>query len=310
MEDRMIKALKKEYYKNLLDNLHDGMLCVDLNRSIIFWNKSAEILTGFSEKEVLGKTASEEVMVHFEENGKPKQGKSYPLQQTIADGKHRKTEFFFQHKDGHFIPVSVRISPIKDSRGNISGAVQVFSDNTPQIAAQRAIEQLEKEAMIDPLTGLANRRYIDIVLDNKIDETRRYGLNFGLLFIDIDHFKSINDKYGHDVGDKVLLTVANTMSNMIRSSDILGRWGGEEFIVIVLITEHNHLSAVAEKLRASVEKAITEDKGRQIEVTISIGAAISNRLQNKTKNDLLKKADDLMYTSKINGRNRVSINLD
>lgn len=306
----MIKALKEDYYKNLLDNLHDGMLCVDLNRSIIFWNKSAELLTGFPEQEVLGKKASEEVMVHFKENGEPDQGKVCPLQQTIADGKHRKTEFFFQHSNGHFVPVSVRISPIKDARGNISGAVQVFSDNTPQIAAQRAIEQLEKEAMIDPLTGLANRRYIDKVLDNKVDETRRYGLNFGLLFIDIDHFKSVNDNYGHDVGDKVLRTVANTMSNVIRSSDILGRWGGEEFIVIVLITEHVHLSAVAEKLRASVEKAVTEDRGRQIEVTISIGGSISSPHHKKTKNDLLKEADDLMYTSKINGRNKVSINLD
>ncbi|MBN2289926.1 MAG: GGDEF domain-containing protein [Candidatus Glassbacteria bacterium] len=302
-------AITKSYYKNLLNNLHDGMLCVDLDRKITFWNKSAEHLTGFSEKEVLGKDASEEVMVHFDEQGRRKKETICQLGQTMADGKPRKTEFFFKHRQGHFMPVLARISPIKDSRQGISGAVQVFSDNTSEIETQRAIDQLEKQALIDPLTGLANRRYIDKVLDNKIDETHRYGLRFGLLFIDIDHFKTINDTYGHQAGDLVLQTVSNTMSNVIRSSDILGRWGGEEFVVVVLNVQEKQLAAVAEKMRESVAKTRTEYKGRQIEATISLGAAISKQNRKDTKEDLLKRADDLMYTSKLNGRNQVSTEL-
>ena len=195
----VLKELTEEYYKNLLDNLHDGMLCVDSHKKIVFWNKSAEKLTGYTEKEVLGKIISDEVMAHFDENGKRLNEDQCYLQQVLDKGKSCKTDFYFQHKKGHFVPVSARISPIKDNRSKVSGAVQIFSDITTEIATQQAIIQLEKQAMIDPLTGLANRRYIDTVLDNKVDEVNRYGLTFGLLFIDIDHIGlAANDRPGLD----------------------------------------------------------------------------------------------------------------
>ena len=303
-------SLSEDYYRNLLDNLHDGMLCVDLNKIIIFWNKSAQKLTGYTEKEVLGKIAGEEVMAHLDNLGVPKNEDSCYIRQTIEEGKPHKTEFFFRHKKGHLVPVSTRISPIKDSQGRISGAGLVFSDNTSGIAARQAITRLEKQALIDPLTGLANRRYIHKILDNKIDEMNRYGLKFCLLFIDIDHFKAVNDTYGHDAGDKVLQEVAGSMANVIRPSDILGRWGGEEFLIIILNVEEEMLLSVTEKVRIAVEKARTEYNSRQIEVTISIGAALPDPQQKNIKRELLKKADELMYTSKIKGRNRVSIKFD
>jgi diguanylate cyclase (GGDEF)-like protein/PAS domain S-box-containing protein len=303
-------SLTEDYYKNLLDNLHDGMLCVDLNKKIIFWNKSAQKLTGYAEKEVLGKIAGEEIMAHLDNRGVRKNEDSCYIRQTIDEGKPHKTEFYFKHKKGHLVPVSTRISPIKDPQGRISGAGLVFSDNTSGIAAQQAIKRLEKQAMIDPLTGLANRRYIHKILDNKIDEMSRYGLKFCLLFIDIDYFKAVNDTYGQDAGDKVLKGVASSMANVIRPSDILGRWGGEEFIIIILNVEEELLFSVTEKVRIAVEKARTEYNGRQIEVTISIGAALPDPQQKNIKGDLLKRVDELMYTSKIKGRNRVSVEFD
>ncbi len=302
--------LKEEYYKNLLDNLYHGIACFDTDRKVIFWNKSAERLTGYAKKKVLGKLACEEVLVYLDKRGMRKKEDSCPIELTMADGKSRQTEFFFKHNNGQYISASANILPIKDPQGRIHGVVQVFSDNTPEIAVQKAIEKLEKQAMIDPLTGLANRRYIDKILDNKINEAQRYGIKFGLLFIDIDHFKAVNDKYGHDVGDKVLQMAANTMSSVIRTSDILGRWGGEEFVAVVLNVEEEKLLGVAEKLRISMEKARMENKGTQIKVTISIGATMSNPQNKDTKEKLLKRADDLMYTSKIKGRNQVSLRLE
>ena len=302
--------ITEDYYKNLLDNLHDGMFCVDLNKKILFWNKSARQLTGYTEKEVLGKIADEKVMAHLDKRGVRKNEDLCYIQQTIEEGKSHKTELFFQHKKGHLVPVLARISPIKDPQDRISGAGLVFSDNTSGIASRQAIKRLEKQALIDPLTGLANRRYMHKILDNKINELCRYGLKFCLLFIDIDHFKAVNDTYGHDGGDKVLQEVANAILNVIRPSDILGRWGGEEFVIIILNVADELLLSVTEKVRISVEKARTEYNGRQIEVTISIGAAIPDPQQKNIKAELLKRADDLMYTSKIKGRNRVSIKLD
>ena len=303
--------LKEEYYKNLLDNLYHGIVCVDPDRKVIFWNKSAERLTGYAEEKALGKLAGKEILVYFDEHGmRKKKGDSCPIELTIADGKSRQTEFFFKHDNGQYVSASADILPIKDTQGRIHGAVQVFSNSTSEIAIQKALKKLEKQAMIDPLTGLANRRYIDKILDNKIDETQRYGLKFGLLFIDIDHFKAVNDKYGHDVGDKVLQMAANTMSSVIRTSDILGRWGGEEFVVLVLNVGEEELLGVAEKLRIAMEKARMENKGTQIKVTISIGATMSDPQKKDTKEKLLKRADDLMYTSKLKGRNQVSLRLE
>ncbi len=303
----MATILGDDYYKNLLDKLYDGICCIGPDRRINYWNRAAERITGWSGPEVVDGGLCFEVLAHTDGRGEPHCRVDCLAEQTLVDGQPREGDYFIRHRDGHRVPVSTRIEALRDLGGATTGAVLIFHDNSSRIAARSVIESLRKLAMIDPLTGLANRRYLERAITGKVDEYRRYGLSFGLLFIDIDHFKQVNDCYGHEVGDRVLWTTAQVMSTAIRCSDILGRWGGEEFLALILNVHREELLLVAEKLRAGVERTLIECEGGPLQVTVSIGGVQADAERELDREALVRRADELMYRSKHTGRNRVSL---
>lgn len=162
--------------------------------------------------------------------------------------------------------------------------------------SERRAVQLEQAANVDGLLGIANRRYIQRKLDEYVSE----GEPIVLLVIDVDHFKSINDTHGHLVGDDVLRAVSNCMQEMLRPDDIIGRWGGEEFLVLARDTDRRGALALAERIRQSVESQSFEQVGR---VTVSIG--IAENEQSTTVSQVFADADRALYRAKQEGRNRV-----
>ena len=293
------------HYKELLDTLYDGVYFVDRDRRIRYWNKAAEKMTGYTLKEVLGKPCAENILKHIDEHGANLCAEGCPLAKTLLDGKLREAEIFCHHKKGHRLPISVRVAPVTDGNGRIVGAVESFSDNSPRAAILARIEELEKLALLDPLTRLANRRYIEIALQGRLEEMRRYGWPFGVLSLDIDHFKEVNDNHGHPAGDEVLKAVANTLIHNARVFDAIGRWGGEEFIGIISNADDKRLLAVAERFRALVGQSHVPADGATIRVTISIGATLAKA--GDTVDTLIARADQLMYQSKKAGRNKVTL---
>lgn len=160
--------------------------------------------------------------------------------------------------------------------------------------------------MRDELTKVFNRRYLDFKLNNIIKEAEEFNTKFGVLFIDIDYFKRVNDTYGHNIGDEVLKVVSKTINSNIRKNDILGRWGGEEFIAIIKVDNKKELISIAEKLRKKVgETYFTLNDKEKVSVTISIGGTIYNK--NEDIVSLISRADNNMYNSKKTGRNKVTI---
>jgi diguanylate cyclase (GGDEF)-like protein len=231
-----------------------------------------------------------------------------PLEKAITEGVMVEGEVYFHHKEGHRLPALVRVTPIRDNEGRTVGAVEIFSDNSPRVQLAEKVEELEKMALLDPITRIGNRRYGDLSLVARLNELERYDWPFGVLFMDIDHFKKVNDLYGHDVGDRILRIVATTMINGLRSSDVVSRWGGEEFIALVPQVDIEQLKNVAEKIRLLVEKSSISIEGKNIEVTISIGATLARK--DDTAETLIKRTDELMYRSKCEGRNRLSVEDD
>jgi diguanylate cyclase (GGDEF)-like protein len=142
-------------------------------------------------------------------------------------------------------------------------------------------------------------------LQSRIDEMQRYGWPCGLIFLDIDNFKIVNDTYGHNVGDRVLMMVARTLSVNLRSHDLLGRYGGEEFVAIITNLNMAQLHSSANRLRLLVEKSSLDTEYSTIQVTVSIGATVVR--PEDTVETAITRADLFMYNSKIGGRNRVSI---
>ncbi|MDY6843410.1 MAG: GGDEF domain-containing protein [Thermodesulfobacteriota bacterium] len=294
-----------EFHKVVLDNLYDGVYYVDLERNITYWNKGAEKISGYASSDIVGKNCSDNILLHINDKGENLCKAQCPLAQTIKDDHPREKELYLRHKDGYRVPVLTRISPVHNSRGQVIGAVEIFSDNSPKAALLQRVEELQKMALYDSLTGLANRRYMEMSLDTKFNEMFRYGWPFGVFFIDIDLFKNVNDTHGHLTGDKVLKMVAKTLSQNTRPFDILGRWGGEEFIAIIVNVNHDQLYSIANKFRILIAQSSLLVGSDTVQVTISIGATLAR--PSDTIDLLLQRADQVLYNSKALGRNCVSV---
>jgi len=295
----------KNFYKSILDNLYEGVYITDGSREIVYWNKEAERITGFRSDDVLGHHCFSNILMHVDEKGVNLCETGCPLASTIADGRMREAEVYLSHRQGHRIPVTVRVTPLRDSSGAIIGAVELFNDNSANVAALQRLEELEKLALIDPLTEVGNRRYSEDFLQDRLGELYRYGWQSGVIFIDIDHFKVVNDEFGHDVGDEVLRMVARTLVKSIRSFDFIGRWGGEEFVAVILNVTEKDVAAIAEKFRALVKRSKLRVGDKIVRVSVSLGATLTK--PNDTVESLMKRVDQLMYQSKSQGRNRVSV---
>jgi diguanylate cyclase (GGDEF)-like protein/PAS domain S-box-containing protein len=290
--------------KDLLDNFYEGVYFLDTDKRVIYWNKSAEQITGFTSETAFANCKN--MLAHIDENGENLCESRCPVTQTLNDGLMREAEVFFRHKEGHRIPVSVRIIPIRDETGTIEGAVEIFVDNSPHAALYRELEQLKDKANIDKLTALFTREYGEILLGAKIAEYHKGGQQIGVLFADIDHFKNVNDIYGHEVGDLVLKMVAKTLSSNVRSGDHVIRWGGEEIVIMFSgCSNSGGLERIANKLRVLVQQSEIRTMQQVITVTISMGATLVS--DNDTGEAIVKRADNLMYQSKKAGRNRVTV---
>ena len=291
-------------YKEMLDSFYEGVYFVDNSRTITFWNKGAERISGFNSNEILGKHCYENILNHVDDSGKQLCFDGCPLSKTIIDGQRRETGVYLHHKDGHRVSVSVRAIPLLID-GNIIGAVEVFSDDKNQAEISKKIDELTTLALYDQLTELPNRRYLDSFLDNRLRDFKELGIPFALAMMDIDHFKIFNDTYGHDVGDLVLKMLAKTIKNLVRKNDLIGRWGGEEFLAIITGVSEEELKLILEKVRALVEKSVLRHENKPLNITISIGTTTASK--EDTAASILKRADNALYMSKDNGRNRVTI---
>ena len=297
--------INKEY-TDLLAIMFEGVYVVDVNRKIIFWNTGSEKITGYSSAEVLNKNCHDNILQHVDKNGKELCFGGCPLHHTLQTGEEVNNDVFLHHKDGHRIPIAVRSYPLRDPSGKITAAVEVFTDNRMRKNVYRENKRLQELLITDELTQISNRRYLDFQLKNILIESIEFEQSFGLLFIDIDYFKDVNDKYGHLIGDEVLKLVSNTINSNIRGSDIFGRWGGEEFLLIGKIQSTEEMALVAEKLRIMVEKSFIEDEnGNKISVTISLGGALYSKGDSIEK--LVELADENMYAAKKAGRNKFTV---
>jgi diguanylate cyclase (GGDEF)-like protein len=171
----------------------------------------------------------------------------------------------------------------------------------------RLHEQIKQVGLRDPLTGVNNRRFFDQRVDEEVNRAIRHKTSLSCLFIDLDHFKRINDTHGHQVGDAVLKQTAHILDDSVRSSDVLARYGGEEFVILLVETENNAALDFAERMRERIANAdyILESE-KSLKVTFSAGlATLSAQSRIKTSQQLIHAADQAVYAAKVSGRNRI-----
>ncbi|MCX7827847.1 MAG: sensor domain-containing diguanylate cyclase [Thermanaerothrix sp.] len=286
----------EQRYKEILDQLINGVYTTDLNRVITYWNRAAEKITGYSADEVVGKRCADNILVHVDGEGNSLCLGMCPLAFSMADGNAREALVYLKHKDGHRVPVQVRTTPLRDDSGKIIGGVEIFEDTSNLVSQEEKISILERLAYLDELTRVGNRRSIEDTLEEHLKDLKEIGWPFGVVMMDIDHFKKVNDTYGHQAGDQALRNVASTMLSSLRSFDSMGRYGGEEFLVILRNVDNQELLRIAERLRVLVQATWTEAQGENINVTVSGGATMAT--SEDTPDTLVQRADQLLYQSK------------
>lgn len=294
---------EKSFYKNLLDTMSDGVYIVNTRRRIKYWNKGAEDITGYKASEVVGSSCFDNILVHVDDEGRELCVEGCPLFDTIRDGEKREISAYLLHKDGHRVPVSISASPIKSPDSKIIGALEVFRDISSIKINQEIFEDLKKVALIEPLTGLANRKYIEMKLNSSFVEKARYNIPLGVIMADIDGFKEINDNHGEDIANEVLKMVAKTFEKNIRMNDIFGYWGDGEFVGVISHIAKEQLIDLAYKLGMLVEQSLFRRNGTKIKVTVTIGVDAAK--EDDTNESIIERVNNLLSEGKSCGPNCV-----
>ena len=276
-----------------LEQTDDLLLMADVQGKMIYVNKQLIDKLGYSKEELIGTKPS------IFRSGKHTRRFYKRLWETVLTGNKYKNLIINRTKAGKLLYLETIITPVFDTDGNLESFVSTAQDVSYQIKSKK---RLKKLAMVDTLTKTLNRYAIDKEIDYSISVAQRYSMPFSVLMIDVDYFKKINDSYGHHVGDVVLKNTSDMLRENIRKIDKLGRWGGEEFIIIMHASQREKVSQKAEELRQSIEKNCV--KG-EYNITVSIG--VTSYDEDDTRSTLFARVDDALYRAKEEGRNRVVV---
>ena len=270
----------------------DSMVRItDKDATITYVNDAFINNSGYNSDELIGQSSSILKSGHH--------GKLFykELWDTLLSGDTYRGILINQKKDKTLYYEEQIITPIFDTNQKIKNFIVTSHDISQRVKME---EELKRLATVDSLTNIYNRYQMNKEIDTEIDRAIRYNEGFSLLMFDIDHFKSVNDTYGHDVGDYILKKFSSIINEYIRSSDKFGRWGGEEFILLIPNATKKDAIFTANKIREVIENYSFEYISQ---LTISIGVSVYQK--NETKENILKRVDDALYEAKDNGRNCV-----
>jgi diguanylate cyclase (GGDEF)-like protein/PAS domain S-box-containing protein len=298
-----IVASKEEeqlrFQAKLLDAVGQSVIATDLEGKVLYWNRGAEELYGWSAGEALGRnlrdlTVSEELLDQAE-----------AIRSELRAGRTWSGEMLLRRRDGSRVPVLGTATPIFDDRGDLEGMIGVSTD----ISERKALEaELERRASHDPLTCLPNRdAFVDRLRQTLLRTRRRKSTSkVGVLFMDLDRFKTINDSLGHGAGDRLLVALAERLKNRLRPEDVLARFGGDEFAVLLEMVENpSEALRVAQRIAQALGEPFTVDD-HQVSVSTSVGVALGTAHANDPEG-MLREADAAMYRAKEQGPGRYAV---
>lgn len=301
--------LTEENMRVILDNIEDGVYCVDIERKILYWNKAAEKITGYTNAEIIGRYCHDNLLGHINNEGTPLCFVMCPLVACIAERGQHIDVIYLRHKKGYRIPVRVKALPLYDGEGQkIIGAIEIFTALNSKVYEDNLIQRLEHVSNYDKLTSLPNRRYLESFIEYKIEEYMRLGHLFCIVFADIDNFHHFNDSYGHAAGDGMLISMSKSIQSSIRSGDLFGRWGGEEFLGVFMIKDLEEVHQIGERIRVLAKGSENQYNGKVLSITLSIGITVVRK--GDTIESIVERADQLMYESKRKSKNCVTTDVN
>ena len=300
----------------IIDSVEVGVFAVNQDMEVILWNRFMEGGSDRKAHEVVGKNLFD-CFPELPRKWLERKIRNVFLLKNYSFTSWEQRPYLFRFP--HNRPVTGNIDcmrqnctflPVKDQSGEIqSVCVTLFDVTDTSIYAEmlnESLVKLEETSIRDGLTGVYNRRYLEEFLAKEFGRIKRYGGTFSFIIIDLDHFKKINDTYGHTVGDKVLKIATERFSNYLRTADIMGRYGGEEFAAILPETNLAGAVIVAERLRSALTDSPLVIADLSLEVSASLGVAEFHPDDGKYE-QLIQTADSALYRAKENGRNQVAV---
>ncbi len=322
--EQVVARIKENAEQSILVHVFDSIILptfvIDTHHTILYWNKALEKLSGLRKEDMIGtknqwrpfynepRPCLADLMLENNQNNKIEQLYAGKYEKSeLIDGAYEAEDFFPECGDnGEWLHFSA--STIRNDSGSVIGAIETFTNISDRKNAEFELkvreESYRKLSITDMLTGLKNTRYFYIKLEEFMAAANRYQHNFSICFLDLDHFKKLNDTHGHLAGDKVLRTIGQILQSSLRKLDIGCRYGGEEFVILLPSTSKKGAELVAQRIREWIENhKFALSKELTINVTVSIG--ISEYKEGDTNKSLLERADSALYEAKSSGRNRV-----
>ncbi len=292
-----------------------GIFVVNRHMEITLWNHFMARHSEISEDEVIGKNMFA-CFPDLPENWLQKKIQSVFLLKNFAFTSWEQRPYLFRFPHNRpitggcdFMYQNCTFLPVKDESNEVEAVCITLMDVTDvafsQTLLKEALESLGESNNRDGLTGIYNRRYLDKHIAIEFDRAKRYGEPFSFILFDLDHFKQVNDNYGHLGGDEVLRSISQRVGGMLRTTDIIGRYGGEEFAIMLPSTSLEDARILAERVRLATEETPVFFQNREIKVSISMGVS-EFRPDLPNHEQLIDEADQALYASKQGGRNRVS----
>jgi len=297
IDNRKAAEARLKLAANVFTFAREGILITDAHSNIIDVNDTFTRITGYSREEVLGKNPS---MLH---SGRQNTAFYAEMWQALSEKSHWHGEVWNRRKNCEVYAEMLTISAVQDAADITQNYVALFTDITSMKEHQ---QQLEHIAHYDPLTDLPNRVLLADRLQQAIAQSLRYSRQLAVLYLDLDGFKAVNDTYGHEVGDELLIAVSQRMKEVLREGDTLARVGGDEFVAVLvhLDQENNYLQILERLLQAASNPVTVADA--VLHVSASIGVTLFPQ-EDADADTLLRQADQAMYQAKQSGKNRYQL---
>jgi diguanylate cyclase (GGDEF)-like protein/putative nucleotidyltransferase with HDIG domain/PAS domain S-box-containing protein len=290
------------FEKKLIDNMHDGVLFVDVHSKILLWNTGAERLTGVSSSAACGRTFLPSLLdMHNSHLGQIPDDEC-PVARAMDSGVQSIGRVNILGRQGHYVAVDLHMVPVRRSDGVLQGATVLLHDASPETSLEEKCQALHAQVAKDPLTQIANRAEFDRMLNNFIAAHQESQLPCSLIMSDIDHFKLINDTHGHQAGDAAIITFASLLKSTCRSGDLVARYGGEEFAILCADCSNAAAAQKAEQIRRSLAELQHTYLGNKV-ITASFG--VTELQPGDTPETMLRRADRALLQAKDQGRNQV-----
>lgn len=290
------------FEQKLLDSMYDGVVFVDAQSKILLWSKGTERMTGVSSSAAISRIFAPNLLDMCNEGSQRIPEHVCPVAKCIRTNTQIRQRLFILGRQGEHVAIDLHAIPVQGVDGTIEGATVLLHDAQPEASLQEKCQALHAEVTRDPLTKVANRAEFDRMQALFIETHQQAGHPCSLIMSDIDHFKSINDTYGHQAGDEAIIALANLLSTMCRSGDIVARYGGEEFAILCADCGNDDAASRAEQIRRKLSETPMACLGNK-SLTASFG--VTELHAGDTCETMLRRADQALLMAKDRGRNQV-----